>query len=132
MQPCFIAQQNTTAPTQQVSGKPNSTQAEPKPVEPKPTQVNPPVNPATNLPTQNTTKKDSILTAAKVDALFTKNESNLYYYVIAVNDMSLSVSSSRFGVGQFNRGNYAGTGIKHQLLEMDEDQLIFVGNSNTL
>lgn len=63
-----------------------------------------------------------------VDNLFSKAESNTYYYVIAVADVSLSLSSSRFGVGQFNRGNFSGTGIKHQLLELEEDQLIYVGN----
>jgi tetratricopeptide (TPR) repeat protein len=77
-------------------------------------------------------KTDSLTKPPVVDKLFSTTESSTYYYVVSVNDMSLSVSSSRFGIGQFNRGNYAGTGIKHQLLELNEDQLIFVGNFATL
>lgn len=76
------------------------------------------------------------ITPVKIDSmaktppvqLFSTAESTTYYYVVSVSDMSLSVSSSRFGIGQFNRSNYAGTGIKHQLLELNDDQLIFVGN----
>ena len=34
----------------------------------------------------------------------------------------------RFGIGQFNRGNFPGGGLKHQLTEFDNDQLIYVGN----
>lgn len=67
-----------------------------------------------------------------VDKLFSKAESNVYYYVIAISDASASVSSSRFGIGQFNRGNFTGAGLSHQLLELDEDQLIYVGDFETL
>ena len=42
-------------------------------------------------------------------------------------DASLTLSSSRFGIGQFNRGNYAESNLKHQLTEFDDDQLIYVG-----
>lgn len=67
-----------------------------------------------------------------LDNLFSKAESSLYYYVIAISDASASVSSSRFGIGQFNRGNFTGAGLSHQLLELDEDQLIYVGDFETL
>ncbi len=63
-----------------------------------------------------------------IDNLFSIAESETYYYVIAVADINLSLSSSRFGIGQFNRGNYTGSNLKHQLKELPEDQLIFIGN----
>lgn len=51
-----------------------------------------------------------------------------YYYVINVLNPSVNLSSSRFGVGQFNRTNFSGEGIKHQLKGLNnENQLIFVG-----
>ncbi|MBC7617166.1 MAG: hypothetical protein H7202_13955 [Pedobacter sp.] len=46
--------------------------------------------------------------------------------------MEISVSSSRFGIGQFNRGNYAGSSLKHQLIDLPEDQVIYVGNFDDL
>jgi tetratricopeptide (TPR) repeat protein len=54
--------------------------------------------------------------------------SETYYFVIDVTDGSLTLSSSRFGIGQFNRGTYPESNLKHQLVEFDDDQLIFVGN----
>jgi tetratricopeptide (TPR) repeat protein len=60
--------------------------------------------------------------------IFNTEISKTYYFVIDVEDASLILSSSRFGIGQFNRGNYAGTRLKHQLTEFDNDQLIYVGN----
>jgi tetratricopeptide (TPR) repeat protein len=125
----FIAQQNQPI----TSSKKEQVQVNPTVVEPKPSIVDQPVAKA---PIQ-IAKPDSVKTSTPKptpvqDNLFTKAESKTYYYVIRVNDMSLSVSSSRFGVGQFNRGNYSGTGIKHQLLELEEDQLIFVGNFEQL
>lgn len=96
-------------------------------VKPPITTAIPPVNnPITTTPVeQNNTP---VPVVKPVDNLFSKAESSIYYYVIAVGDVTVSVSSSRFGVGQFNRGNFSGTGLKHQLQELDEDQLIFVGN----
>ena len=67
-----------------------------------------------------------------IDNFFSLAESKTYYYVINVEDVTVSLSSSRFGVGQFNRGNYAGTNLKHQLSEFDENQLIYVGNFGTI
>ncbi len=64
----------------------------------------------------------------KVERIFSTAASTVYYYVIDVADASLTLSSSRFGIGQFNRGNYAGANLKHQLKEFDNDQLIYVGN----
>lgn len=59
---------------------------------------------------------------------FSIAKSTIYYYVIAISDASLTLSSSRFGIGQFNRGRYAGSNLRHQLKEFDNEQLIYVGN----
>lgn len=75
-------------------------------------------------------KKDAI--KADVNNIFSLAESNSYFYVIAVADASLNVSSSRFGIGQFNRGSHAEENLKHQLIELEQDQLIYVGNFSTL
>jgi tetratricopeptide (TPR) repeat protein len=62
------------------------------------------------------------------DKIFSTDVSKVYYFVIDVADASLTLSSSRFGIGQFNRGNFPGAGLRHQLTEFDNDQLIYVGN----
>ncbi|AMQ00656.1 Gliding motility protein [Pedobacter cryoconitis] len=62
------------------------------------------------------------------DKTFSTEIAKVYYFVIDVADASLTLSSSRFGIGQFNRGNFPGGGLKHQLTEFDNDQLIYVGN----
>ncbi|WP_170132681.1 type IX secretion system periplasmic lipoprotein PorW/SprE [Pedobacter cryoconitis] len=62
------------------------------------------------------------------DKTFSTEISKVYYFVVDVADASLTLSSSRFGIGQFNRGNFPGAGLKHQLTEFDNDQLIYVGN----
>ena len=81
------------------------------------------------LPAENDYKQ---LTAAKnsavTDNIFDMTPSNDYYFVIVVNDASINLSSSRFGIGEFNRGNFAGQGLKHRLEEFDNDQLIYIGN----
>ena len=65
---------------------------------------------------------------AAANNIFSTEISTVYYYVIDVADASLTLSSSRFGIGQFNRGNYGDAGLRHQLTEFDNDQLIYVGN----
>jgi tetratricopeptide (TPR) repeat protein len=135
-EPRFIAQQDIPA-VQQDQPKVNPTVIAPKPVAANPI-VNQGVANSTNLniqpaANQPVVKSDPSINAQPVvDNLFSKLESKTYYYVISVSDMSMSLSSSRFGVGQFNRVNYAGTGLKHQLYELEEDQLIFVGNFKTV
>ena len=64
----------------------------------------------------------------KTDGTFSTAAGPLYYFVIHVSDASLTLNSSRFGIGQFNRGNYSGNNLRHQLKEFDNDQLIYVGN----
>lgn len=78
-------------------------------------------------------KPDSLsISAPVIDSFFSKAESNIYYYVIDVASTNISLSSSRFGIGQFNRGNYAGNGLKHQLIDIAENQLIYIGNFEQL
>ena len=79
-------------------------------------------NPVTAVPIPTTAS------GIKTDGTFTNAASTNYYFVIDVADASLTLSSSRFGIGQFNRGNYAGSNLRHQLKEFDNDQLIYVGN----
>lgn len=89
------------------------------------TQAQEPVKPLTPQPTTQDAPKAP---AVKIDGPFSTAVSTTYYFVIDVADASLTLSSSRFGIGQFNRGNYAGSNLKHQLKEFDNDQLIYVGN----
>ena len=61
-------------------------------------------------------------------SLFSSEISSEYYFVVNVADPSTNLNSSRFGIGQFNRANFTGQGIKHQLKSVNnQNQLIFVG-----
>nr|WP_248284733.1 gliding motility protein [Pedobacter fastidiosus] len=62
----------------------------------------------------------------KPASIFSTATSDTYYYVIDVADATLTLSSSRFGLGQFNRGNYPDNDLVHKLIELDNDQLIYV------
>lgn len=95
-----------------------------------PTTIVPPANVSSPVQTIPEVKTDVKVEPVKtiVDNFFSLAESKTYYYVINVEDVTVSLSSSRFGVGQFNRGNYVGSNLKHQLAEFDENQLIYVGN----
>ncbi|WP_231425869.1 gliding motility protein [Pedobacter sp. Leaf250] len=62
----------------------------------------------------------------KPASIFSSATSNEYYYVIDVADATLTLSSSRFGIGQFNRGNYPDNDLAHKLVELDNNQLIYV------
>ena len=59
-------------------------------------------------------------------SIFSSATSDEYYYVIDVADGTLTLSSSRFGIGQFNRGNYPDNDLVHKLIELDNEQLIYV------
>jgi hypothetical protein len=64
----------------------------------------------------------------QIDTFFELDGSSDYYFIVNVSDPSLNLSSSRFGIGQFNRVNYSGNAIKHQLKSIaNQNQLIFVG-----
>ncbi|MFM6953859.1 MAG: tetratricopeptide repeat protein [Sphingobacteriaceae bacterium] len=61
-------------------------------------------------------------------SVFSLADSSHYYVVIDVANGGVNLSSSRFGVGQFNRANFAEGAIKHQLKQAgDEHQLIYIG-----
>lgn len=75
------------------------------------------------------TKKEEIKPETPAVAeFFDLEEAADYYFVVNVSDPSVNLSSSRFGIGQFNRVNLPGTVIKHQLKSIaNQNQLIFVG-----
>lgn len=55
-------------------------------------------------------------------------DSATYYFVINVMSARANLAPSRFGIGQFNRGRYAGVTISHQVKAVgNEAQLIYVG-----
>ncbi|MDB5002248.1 MAG: hypothetical protein JWQ34_473 [Mucilaginibacter sp.] len=63
-----------------------------------------------------------------VSIIFTNRDSTNYYFVINVNIGTTDLSSSRFGIGQFNRANFQANTIRHQLKNVGTDnQLIYVG-----
>ncbi|KQS35345.1 tol-pal system YbgF family protein [Pedobacter sp. Leaf194] len=99
--------------------------AKPKPIENMNAAVTPELTPKT---TEKPTAKpvDANTDLAKPASIFSTATSNTYYYVIDVADASLTLSSSRFGIGQFNRGNYPDNDLAHKLVELDDDQLIYV------
>jgi tetratricopeptide (TPR) repeat protein len=83
-------------------------------------EVNPEEKPAATNPIANVSPEGN--------SFFVKEESALFYFVINVSDPSVNLSSSRFGIGQFNRVNLPRAGIKHQLKSVSkQNQLIFVG-----
>jgi tetratricopeptide (TPR) repeat protein len=64
----------------------------------------------------------------ETNSLFSLADSSHYYVVIDVANGGANLSSSRFGIGQFNRANFADGAIKHQLKPVgDANQLIYIG-----
>lgn len=104
-------------------------QAKPEVAQPKPIEKN--INAAdepkvaVNKPVEKTAEKP-IVNPNKPASIFSTATSDTYYYVIDVADATLTLSSSRFGLGQFNRGNYPDNDLVHKLIELDNDQLIYV------
>ena len=71
---------------------------------------------------------DALKAKVVVPSIFSKADSTNYYFVVNVTSGTTNLASSRFGIGQFNRANYAGNGIKHQLKAIeDKNQVIYVG-----
>ncbi len=63
-----------------------------------------------------------------VSTIFTNRDSTNYYFVVNVSTGTTDLSSSRFGIGQFNRTNFQANTIRHQLKNVGADnQLIYVG-----
>jgi tetratricopeptide (TPR) repeat protein len=82
-------------------------------------------------------KKDSVGQAVVkhpyVSAVFNQRDSTNYYFVVNVATGTTNLSSSRFGIGQFNRANYTGAQLRHQLLAVgDNNQLVYVGVFSSL
>ena len=69
---------------------------------------------------------------AETPSIFSMSDSTNYYFVVWVNTNTVNLAPSRFGIGQFNRANYANTNIKHQLKNVELNQLIYVGRFNNL
>ncbi|MFD2864751.1 tol-pal system YbgF family protein [Mucilaginibacter antarcticus] len=68
-----------------------------------------------------------------VSNLFNERDSTDYYFVVNVNTGTTDLSSSRFGIGQFNRTKYQGQNIAHKLKNAGPDnQLIYVGRLTSL
>ncbi|MGN6181102.1 MAG: tetratricopeptide repeat protein [Mucilaginibacter sp.] len=59
---------------------------------------------------------------------FSMRDSTNYYFVININNNTTNLSSSRFGIGQFNRAHYDNNNITHQLTYIsDHTELIYIG-----
>lgn len=82
---------------------------------------------ANNVGSDTKNKSESVQ-AVEESGPFRKEDSAEHYFVVNISDPSVNLSSSRFGIGQFNRANVPGLAIKHQLKSLaNQNQLIFVG-----
>lgn len=83
-------------------------------------------------------KKDTAASVAPakpkfVSNLFNERDSTNYYFVLNVSTGTQDLSSSRFGIGQFNRVTYKLNSIVHRLkFAGPNNQLIFVGRFTSL
>lgn len=93
-------------------------------------------------PAANTAAKpavDPLLTNAApvkkpvVSSIFSMKDSTNYYFVINIYKDNTNLAPSRFGIGQFNRTNLNDPNVKHQLMDVGNDnRLIFVGRFYSL
>lgn len=91
-------------------------------------QQNTAAGPETNTPAAQSANTP----AAASSSPFSLPGAAEYYLVINVTDPRPNLSSSRFGIGQFNRTRYQGVPLRHQLQEVNnENQLIFIGTFQT-
>jgi tetratricopeptide (TPR) repeat protein len=68
-----------------------------------------------------------------VSVKFNERDSTKYYFVVNVSTGTTDLSSSRFGIGQFNRANFQSGAIRHNLKNVRPDnQLIYVGRFYSL
>ena len=98
------------------------------PAKPLNTDINAAI-PAVEKPKVNDPEKAAEIKPVDINkpaSIFSTAKSEEYYYVIDVADATLTLSSSRFGIGQFNRGNYPDNDLAHKLIELDNDQLIYI------
>jgi tetratricopeptide (TPR) repeat protein len=83
--------------------------------------------PATNQPTTNSVTNNPEV-AKPVSSIFAMRDSTNYYFIVNVSSSTTNLASSRFGIGQFNRANFQNGEIKHQLINVgDDNQLIYIG-----
>jgi tetratricopeptide (TPR) repeat protein len=91
----------------------------------------PPVSTTANVPP--VTPPSAPITTPPKPSIFSLRDSTNYYFVVNVASGTTNLSSSRFGIGQFNRTNFQNGGIVHQLKGVGADnQLIFVGHFSSL
>nr|WP_294789930.1 hypothetical protein [uncultured Mucilaginibacter sp.] len=107
--------------------------------------------PVDQAPTVNQPKRDSVMVQVQpqqqqqqvvtpapakpkfVSNLFNERDSANYYFVINVSTGTQDLSSSRFGIGQFNRVTYKLNSLVHRLkFAGPNNQLIFVGRFASL
>lgn len=101
----------------------------------KPTDTIASVPPPVTTPPANNPPQTIAPPAKPVEepSIFNMRDSTHYYFVVNVATATTNLASSRFGIGQYNRVNYASAGIKHQLKDVGADnQLIYVGVFNNL
>ncbi|MES2267630.1 MAG: tetratricopeptide repeat protein [Bacteroidota bacterium] len=104
---------------------------EEKPVEVK-TEILPPVTQSAKVEAP-VTLAPTLAPVKQAPSIFNLRDSTNYYLVINVSSGAINLSSSRFGIGQFNRVSYSNAGIKHQLKAVGYDnQLIYIGRFNNL
>ena len=132
-----VKQQEKTPPTvvQQPVKQPEVAKPIPEPVkEPEVTQVNP--EPVTQTqpevvqaaPPVQKPAKTVTPPVVKKPYIFNLRDSTNYYFVVSVNSGTTNLASSRFGIGQFNRVQYQGSPVNHNLKNAGADnQLIYVG-----
>lgn len=98
----------------------------------QPAAINPPANnPVVNNPPANNQVAASV--PVKAPSIFSMRDSTNYYLVVNVSNSTTNLASTRFGFGQFNRANFAGGTITHQLMSVGNDnQLIYIGRFYSL
>lgn len=102
-----------------------------KPPVTAPVQENKPVTTAANPPA--THPPAAVIKAKPKPSIFSMSDSTNYYFVVNISTATINPASSRFGIGQFNRTNFQGSAITHQLKDVGEDnQLIYVGRFYSL
>jgi tetratricopeptide (TPR) repeat protein len=68
-----------------------------------------------------------------VSSIFSMRDTTNYYFVINIYKDNTNLAPSRFGIGQFNRSNLNDPNVKHQLMDVGNDnRLIFVGRFYSL
>jgi tetratricopeptide (TPR) repeat protein len=88
-----------------------------------------------NLPITNpdSVAPPPVIKKAVISSIFSLRDSTEYFFVVNIANDNTNLSSSRFGIGQFNRGNAIGYHVRHQLLQIgDNNRLIYVGMFGSL